>query len=895
MSSTSAEAPAKSPGFEHPRPASGHPHCPSRRTPSANARRHKHLDSKPVGTRLATRPRCGPLRPEPEVTVTTILCDLRYAVRSLRRVPVFAIAAVASLTLGIATATTVFGLLDAALFRPPPFDEPDRLALLNITQYTPAEGLYRVRWSWPRFRLLERSARSFEAIASSSNAVLTLTSAGDPVPVPVEIVSSRYHSVMRAPITLGRAFSTAEDESGTATPTAILSDDLWRRRFGGDEHVLGRVIEMNGLALTVVGVAGPGFHGLSGLAEAWIPATMAPLATYSDYLTTNQNFITAVGRLRPGTSLEHARAELAVLGRTIQAEEPSEAETPNDRFGATAMSLNEARVDVVTRRALLLLAGAVATLLLIACANVASLLLGRAAGRRREIAIRLAIGAGRWRLVRQLLVESGVLATVSALLGTVLTVWALLVVRLPPTLARGRNFYGAVGEFATPALDWRVLGFVVLVSALSVLFFGLAPALQATRTDFVPDLRTGSAGSGAGATRSREVVVGLQVALAVVLVVGCGLLLTSYARLRSQQLGFEPDRMLTFIIRPSEVRYPPPAAVALIDRVLEEIGRLPGVEAATVDGCAPLATQCANAALNLVGRPWDHETDAPSVLRHYVAPGHFAALGTPILRGRGIEAGDRAGRLHVVVINQTAATRFWPNEDPIGRKVWFTGAAPFASADSAAEIVGVVGDVAYQPLDEHPVQPDFFTSYAQFTYATRMILVRTRGEPLAQVPDIALAVQRAEPGLALFDVQTMAERASRSWSKQTGETLLFATIAGIALALAMTGVYAVTAYAVASRTREIGVRMALGAPAARIVRTSLAQTVRVGVMGGLVGLLGALGLSRVIRATLYDTSPLAGGAYAGAVLVLLLALMAASYLPVRRALRVNPIEVLRTE
>jgi len=827
--------------------------------------------------------------------VTTILCDLRYAVRSLRRVPVFAIAAVASLTLGIATATTVFGLLDAALFRPPPFDEPDRLALLNITQYTPAEGLYRVRWSWPRFRLLERSARSFEAIASSSNAVLTLTSAGDPVPVPVEIVSSRYHSVMRAPITLGRAFSTAEDESGTATPTAILSDDLWRRRFGGDEHVLGRVIEMNGLALTVVGVAGPGFHGLSGLAEAWIPATMAPLATYSDYLTTNQNFITAVGRLRPGTSLEHARAELAVLGRTIQAEEPSEAETPNDRFGATAMSLNEARVDVVTRRALLLLAGAVATLLLIACANVASLLLGRAAGRRREIAIRLAIGAGRWRLVRQLLVESGVLATVSALLGTVLTVWALLVVRLPPTLARGRNFYGAVGEFATPALDWRVLGFVVLVSALSVLFFGLAPALQATRTDFVPDLRTGSAGSGAGATRSREVVVGLQVALAVVLVVGCGLLLTSYARLRSQQLGFEPDRMLTFIIRPSEVRYPPPAAVALIDRVLEEIGRLPGVEAATVDGCAPLATQCANAALNLVGRPWDHETDAPSVLRHYVAPGHFAALGTPILRGRGIEAGDRAGRLHVVVINQTAATRFWPNEDPIGRKVWFTGAAPFASADSAAEIVGVVGDVAYQPLDEHPVQPDFFTSYAQFTYATRMILVRTRGEPLAQVPDIALAVQRAEPGLALFDVQTMAERASRSWSKQTGETLLFATIAGIALALAMTGVYAVTAYAVASRTREIGVRMALGAPAARIVRTSLAQTVRVGVMGGLVGLLGALGLSRVIRATLYDTSPLAGGAYAGAVLVLLLALMAASYLPVRRALRVNPIEVLRTE
>ncbi|HET7585008.1 MAG TPA: ABC transporter permease [Gemmatimonadaceae bacterium] len=828
----------------------------------------------------------------------TILRDIRFAIRSLSRVRLFTIAAVGSLTLGIATATTVFSLVDAAVLRQPPFERADRLMLLNITQRTPGAGELRVRWSWPRFRLLQQNTRSFEGVGSSSNAVLTITGVDDPEPLPVELVSSGYLRVLRAPMALGSVFdSTADDAGAAAGASIVLAYDTWQRRFGGARDVIGRVLSLNGERFTVVGVAGRGFAGVSGLARAWIPAPAAARVSYPDYLTTNQNFITVVGRLRSGVTPEAARAEMQTLGKRIQELEPSEAETPRDRFSATATSLNEARVDVVTRRGLFLLSAAAGVLLLIACANVASLLLGRAATRRREIAIRVAVGARRERLVRQLLVESGVLSAISGALGLLVSMWAIAVIRIPPTLARGRNFYGAVGEFTTPMLDWRVVAFVVAVCTVAVALFGLVPALRTTRADLTTDLK---AGGGKGSmverrTGARELVVALQVALAIVLVTGCGLLLASYARLRQTPLGFDPEHLLTFMIRPSEVRYPPDRASLLLDRVLEEVRRVPGVQDATVDGCTPLATQCANAGLYIVGRTWSRPGGAPGVLRHYVAPSHFRTLGIPLLRGREFTERDRAGAPHVVVINEAAAERFWPNADPIGARVWWDAAPAFGSADSAAEVVGVVGNVAYQPLDENPVQPGFFTPYAQFTYATRMVLVRTRGEPLALTGQVASAVQRADPDLALFDVQSMEHRARGSWAKQSAQTVLFTIIAAIALTLAVAGVYAVTSYFVTDRTREIGIRIAMGAPAGRIIRTSVARTMRLGLVGGVAGMLGAVALSRVMRAMLYDTSPLDAGVYLTTAAVLIAALIVASYIPVRRALGVDPVEVLRSE
>ncbi len=825
-----------------------------------------------------------------------LLRDIRYALWSLRRTPAFTAVAVLTLALGIATSTTVFSLVDAAMFRPPPFPEPDRLMLLNITQRTPAEGELRLRWSWPRFRLLERSVHSFEGVASSSNVVVTITDVDDPEPLAVEIVSSRYLSVMRASLVLGRGFTASEDMTGATSRLVILGHGLWQERFGGAKDVIGRVMELNGVALVVAGVTTRDFAGVSGLARAWIPAAVAPSVTNREYLTTNQNFITVVGRLRLNVTEDAARAELNLIGARIHAEQPSEVETPEDQFSATLMALNKARVDAITARALMLLASAVGALLLIACANVASLLLGRAAVRRREIAIRLAIGASRSRLVRQLLTESGVLATLSGVLGLTLAVWAMTAVRIPPTLGRGSNFYGAIGEFATPAMDWRVLTFVIAVCVCTVLLFGLVPALQATRTEIVNDLKGEIPRAARGRRLAlREIIVALQLALSVTLLVACGLLLTSYNRLRETSLGFDPTHLLTFMIRPSEVRYATARAPALLDRVLEEVERIPAVEAASVDGCAPLTVQCASAPLYIVGRPWEKTTDAPTVLRHYVAPAHFKTLGVPVVRGRGIAASDRAGQPRVVVINEAAVQKFWPNENPIGQRVWFDGALAFGSPDSSAEIVGVVGNVTYRPLDENPIQPDFFTPYAQFTYPTRMLLIRTRGDPLAVIPEVGRAVRRVDPTLALFDVKTMEDRARTSWSKQRFQTVLLGTIAAIALLLAVAGVYAVTSYFVASRAREIAVRMALGANDTQIVRASLAQTAQLGLAGAGGGVLGALAVSGVIRAMLYDTSPFDPAVFAGVTATLVMALLAASYLPARRALRVDPAKVLRNE
>jgi predicted permease len=827
-----------------------------------------------------------------------LLHDLRYAVRVLSRSPLFTAAALVSLTLGIASSATVFSLVDAAMLRRPPFVEADRLAVVNITQRTPLEGEIKHRWSWPRFQLLKRDARAFESVATSSNNVVTISGSGNPEPLPIEVVSTGYFTVMRAPLASGRGFLEEDRTAGSAAQSVVIGHDIWQRRLAGKEEVLGSSLELNGVTFTVVGVMGRGFNGVSGLAQAWIPSTAAPLVTYREYLTTNQNFITVIGRLRGDVSIESARAELAVVGARIHAEIPSEADTPQDEFAATAMTLNDARIDVVTRRALILLAAAAALLLLIACANVAGLLIGRAAARRREIAICLAIGSGRARLVRQMLVEGGVLATIAGVLTILVTAWIIPFLQIPATLARGRNFYGAVGEFATPHVDWRFLAFTFAISACTVLLFALLPAFGSIRNPIAADLKTGtvSAVGGTGRLGLREFVVGLQVCLAVVLLVACGLLLSSYTKLRSTPLGFEPDGLLTFMIRPSEVQYDTTAAPALIERVLEEIERVPGVQAATVDGCAPLSTQCANATLRIIGRPLASESDGPSVLRHYVSPNHFKTLGVPIVRGRGLEQKDRVGAPAVVVINDAAARRFWPGADPIGKRVWFEGAAAFGSPETSAEIVGIVGNVAHQPLNENPIQPDFFTSYAQFTYPNRMVLVRAAaGEPLALVPQLAQAVRRADPDLALFDVQTMDARAQLSWSKHSFQTGLLLIIAAVALVIAATGVFAVTSFYVASRNRELGVRLTLGASNTHIVHAILGPTLRFALPGAVAGIVGALVVGRTIRATLYETSAFDPVILGAAVCVLMLAVAAAISFPLRRALAVNPVDVLRSE
>ena len=825
-----------------------------------------------------------------------LLRDVRYGGRSLLRTPVVSVAAVLSIALGIAATTSVFSIVDAALFRAPPFAGAARLAILFITRQHPNAAIERERWSWPRSRMLREEVKSFSDVASFSLSVLALTSSnGDPEPVNAELVSSSYWRTLQIAPLVGRPFAADEDVGSGAHPVVIVSYSLWSGRFGRDSGVVGKIVGVNGVPLTVVGIAPRDFSGLSGRAQLWIPATMAPRLSYTDYLVTNQNFISVVGRLRDGVTLDRARAELAVVSDKIQRAWPSASSNPATRFGATAVSLTEARIDPSTRRPLWLLLAGAACLLLLSCANVAGLLLGRGVSRRREIAIRIATGASRGRIVRQLLAESALLAFAGGVIALTLTVPIANRLVLPPSASRGRNFYGALSEFATSRTDGRVLAFCLALCALTTIAFGLFPALRASRVDVTRDLKD-AAGTGVGRMHvaPRQIIVTAETAIAVVLLSCAGLLLASSRRLDATDVGFDRTHLLTFLIRPSEVVYPAPKAPALIERVIAEIERVPGVEAASVDGCAPVGTGCANSTLYIMGRPAPRPDDAPPVLRHYVGPDHFRALGVPVVRGRAFTASDRAGSPRVAIISEAAVRRFWPNEDPIGKRVWFGGGSNFDRPDSSAEIVGIVGDVAYQPLDDHPFQPDFYTPYTQFTYATRTVLVRTRGAPNAVVPALRRAVRNIDPNLALFDVRTMEESMRDSWARLSYQMRLLGGFAAAAIVLAGTGIFAVIANAVGDRRREIGVRVALGATPAQVAAAVGRHGASPAMFGVGIGLACAALAGRVLASSLYGVRALDVGVLASVVATSAVVILLATYLAARRALTIEPVEAMRT-
>jgi putative ABC transport system permease protein len=766
--------------------------------------------------------------------------------------------------------------------------------MLYTTRRDRAGDVRNLRWSWKRIGLLRQFATSFSDLGSVSIGTVTLSDDA-PEPITIEIATAGYFQALRVPALAGRPFLSREDDGEGAHPVVLLSHDLWTRRFGGDERIVGRTVHLNGVPLTIVGVLPAGFNGISGRAELWIPPSMAPPLTYSGYLTTNQDFIGVVARLAPGVSQAHAQRELALVAANVQQLAPSTADEPDDHFGATCILLNEARVNPTTRRAVLFLFGATGFLLLLACTNVAILLIGRGLSRRKEIAIRVAVGASRWRIIGQLLAESLALAAAAAAIGTLASAWLAPLLPIPADAARTLGSWSVVGEFAAPRVDLHVLAFVIMLVMLTSVGFGLAPAMKATRVDLTSALKEGTTGGGVS-RRSidlRQVLLVGELCLAVVLLTGAGLMLSSYRRLQQTPLGFDHDRLITFLLRPSEVKYPPAKAPALIDRVLAEIRVLPGVDAATVDACTPLG-QCASSTLYVIGRPAPRPEDAPFVLRHYVAPDHFRTLGIPLLRGRAFTGRDRAGAPRVAIINEAAARRFFPGENPIGQRVWFDGGSSFDRPDSSAEIVGIVGDVPYQALDHDPVQADFYTPYAQFTFASRMVIVRTNVSS-AVMPAIRRALRRADPDLVPLDVQTMIERAEASWSRQSYVSALLASFGAVALLLAAIGVFAVVANAASERRREIGIRTALGARARDVLATVVGRTAILAVAGLTLGLLLAIALSRTIQSLLYQTRPIDPIVMVAVVLVLGAAVGIASWLPARKALRADPLEALRVD
>ena len=825
------------------------------------------------------------------------------ALTALTRLPLrsrlLSLTVVLTLGLGVGALIIAFGVVNAALFRQPPFPAANDVALLFIQRNPQGEQPRRERWSFARFELIAQQQKSFAQLASYSPGSVTLSGNGEADLVQVERVSGSYFPLLRATAMRGRLLGTADDDATRPAPVVVLGHQLWVRRYASDTGVIGRTIRLNGVPLTVIGVMRPGFTGLSGRAELWVPRTLSPQITYAEYLTTNQNFISAVGRLRTGTSLEAARGELAVLGAAVNRALPSDPDQPDERVSATAIPLNEARIDPVVRRSLFIVLAAMALLHLLACANVINLLLGREAQRKRESSIRLALGSSTQQLFRHLFAGNVVPGLAGGALGLLLARWGSALIAPPANTWAPRNFYGSLAAFDQPAFGTTELAFGIALAIATALLIAVPPALLAFRLDVANGLRAGgrSVADNALTLRrpsARGLIVTVEAALAMLLVVSAGLLIDSFQRMRQAELGVTTTNVLTFWVIPSEARVPPDKAPVFVSRLLEAVGRVPGVRSVTVDGGAPLAGS-ATSTLFIAGRPVTHPSAAPPIRRHYVAPDHFTTLGIPLRRGRTFTAGDVAGAPRVAIISESAARQFWPDQDPIGQRVWFGGGSSFSSPDSSAEIVGVVGDVVYAPLDLRPNFASFYTPYPQFTYASRMVFVKTSGDPLSIVRDVRTAIASVDPELALQDVQPLSRVVSNSWARHRFDAFLFGGFGTAALILAASGIFAVLSYAVASRSREFGIRIALGGSGRRVVWHVLREGMAYPLIGLATGAIIALAVTRLLRSSLYGVTPHDPRVFMSTAALLLVVALIACLIPAWRATRADPMEVLRAD
>src|SRR5262245_27542303 len=822
----------------------------------------------------------------------TIVQDLRYALRGLSRMRGVAVVAIATLALGIGGATTMFSVVYGALLRPLPFVEPERLVILFTIQVTPRDGFSRLRWSRPHIVALQQSATSFDSIASFSSALLSTSGRGDPEHVEGEVVSPGYFRALRVTPIAGRTFTAEEDTVAGAQPVTVISASLWRRRFGDESSVVGATMHVNDVPLTIVGIMPDGFAGLSGKAELWIPPPMAARMTYAEYLTTPQHFISVVARLKDGASLKGANAELASLASQFA----DAVSPPGTVWSAEAVPIGDARVDALVRRSALALLGAAACVLLIACVNVASLLLARARTRQREMAVRLAIGSSRRRLVQQLLTEGLLMAVIAGMCGTIVAAWGVQAFAqlAPEVIPTGRNNYAAVSVFGKPALDPGVLLFALATTLGTTIVFALAPAMLVSRPDLVTALKETDRGSGRH-RRALAVLVVSEVALACLLLTAAGILIESFARIQNRRAGFVADNVLTFWVRPPGSRYAPADGPATVDRLLTTIQAVPGVESAAVNRCTPF-TGCSRSIVFFPDRPVDR-ADAPGVGRHYISADYFRTLGIPLLAARALTPADRPGSPPVAVVNETGARRFWPGESPIGKRVWFgTTTGPFSDPARAVEIVGVVGDVKYQDVDEDTSnRAEFYTSYLQFAYPDTMIIVKTRGAAASLLPAMRKAVASVDSSLPIYDAMTLDDRIGAAVARPRFNATLLTVFASAALLLAAIGVYGVLSYSVSSRMREIGVRLALGADAQRVIRLVLGEGLRLAAVGAVTGLAGALVAARFVGGLVVDVSPSDPRILAASAIVMLAVAALAAFLPARRASAVDPMVVLRQE
>jgi len=816
--------------------------------------------------------------------------DLRFALRGFRKNPGFTAMAVMTLALGIGANSAIFSLLDAAVLRPLPYESPEQLVKLELTSRPEQGGETEQQpwWSYPKFEALRDGTTSYQGVAAYATHYYNLTGIPVPARLATETVSATYFDVLGIKAARGRLFLPEEDRDPGAHPVVVLSEGLWQDRFGGDPSIVGKTLHLGATAMTVIGVAPRGFRGLSGKAQLWAPMAMVPeLSRWDTALTWHgTHWHEVVARISSDVAPGVAEAELATLGTRLD----EAFGRPGRIAGAASLPLDSLRVEPAMRRAVWILLGAVALVLIIGCVNVAGLMLTRSLARRRELSIRRAIGASRVRLVRQLLTESVLLSLLGGVAALGLASWLLTgLVDLVPAAD------GFLFETGAVRLDARVLWFTFGISLLTGVLFGIVPAMRAAGGDLSQTMRPGTpppTRRGIHGFAPGQWIASVQVALAIVLLVGAGLLLKSLSHLRNVESGFIADRVLTLAIEPD---LPEPRAVTRVAfkrQLLERFAAIPGVESVGLSNCAPLSGRCWVTDVQAIdGKPLEGEQ--PFLIGvQYIAPDHFSTLGVSLLRGRAFTPTDDRDAPLVATINETAANRLWPGEDPIGRRI-VVGESIFLD-DRSAEIVGVVRDVRFVG-PETPAGPDIFLPALQGGPGGMLVFLKSQVEPTSLVPTLRREVLALDANLPIYDVQTMSERSALATARARFASLLLSIFAGTALVLAAVGLYGVISSQVGRRTREIGIRIALGAETGQVLRPVMGRAASLAGFGLLLGLAGAVATSRLLSGLLFEvgtTDPLTFGATAG--LLTVVALLA-GYVPARRATRVDPNVALREE
>ena len=798
-----------------------------------------------------------------------LIQDLRYGLRMLVKNPGFTAVAVIALALGIGSSTAVFSVINAVLIRPLPYKNPDRIVRVEEQHSSWGQPL---GLTYASYLDLAARSQSLESVSAYRTWNFKLTDANEPEQVSGALASFDLFSALGVSPMMGRSFSSEEDRPGNDR-VVILGHGLWQRRFAEDADIIGKVVKVNDTDCEVIGVMPRGFH-FPDQSDLWVP--LVPGGALS--ANRRSHLLTVVARLKPEITVAQAQSELASIAQQID----SESSGVDPGLSLSAIGLQQRMVTAV-RPALMVLLGAVGLVLLIACVNVANLLLARAAQREQEVAIRLALGAGRLRLIRQLMTESLLLALLGGVAGSVLARWLV-------DLIAGFN-PGNIPRLHEASVDRRVLAFALLASVFTGILFGVAPALQSSGTSLSKTLKEGGRGSsGAGRQRLRDLLVVSEIAFALVLLIGAGLLINSFKRLLDVKPGFDPETVLTMQLFLSGSRYAENyQQTAFLGQALEQIKAIPGVVSAGLVNSLPISGGVATD-FEIVGRPAPDAGDEPSADIRIIDTDYFRAMKIPLLDGRWFDERDTASAQKVMVINETMAKRHWPGQDPLGKRVTMKDWGD----PLTGEIVGVVGDVKANGLESES-RSMIYWPYTQFPTGFNRIVIRTEGDPSSVIAAVKRQVWSIDSGQPIADIKTMDQVLSSSVAQPRFNMALLGGFAMAALALAAVGIYGVISYSVTQRTREIGIRMALGAERRDIVGLIMRQGIALTVAGLAAGLAGAAALTRLMSSLLFEVSATDLPTFAGVSLLLSAVAMLACYVPARRAMKVDPMVALRYE